>query len=140
MLAYGLKGHRHHPEILQEWKAARGSSVEMTFVPHLIPMNPGIFVTAYFPLKSAMTPEALREIYLSYYMKEPFVAILAPRESPEIKAVTYTNMCHIGVSVSPNGRQAIVMAATDNLVKGASGQAIQNMNLMFGLDETAGLL
>jgi N-acetyl-gamma-glutamyl-phosphate reductase len=140
MLAYGLKGHRHHPEILQEWQAVHSGALELTFVPHLIPMNRGIFATAYIPLASTMTAESLREIYLSYYMKEPFVAILDAGESPEIKAVTYTNMCQIGVWVNPTGRMAIVMAATDNLVKGASGQAIQNMNIMFGLPETAGLL
>lgn len=145
MSAYGLKGHRHFPEILQELQAAQGSglraqSLELIFVPHLAPMNRGILATLYAPLKKKMTAEALREIYLTYYLREPFVTILAPYESPEVKAVTYTNACHIGVSVDAAGKRAIIVAALDNLVKGASGQAIQNMNLMFGLDETTGLL
>ena len=86
-----------------------------------------------------MTAEALRDVYFSFYAREPFVAILGAYESPEVKGVTYTNHCQIGISVSASGRQAIITAALDNLVKGASGQAIQNMNLMFGLEETTGL-
>lgn len=146
MTAYGLKGHRHHPEIAQEWdKAAKAGKKkklqnDLIFVPHLAPMNRGILATLYAPLAKKMTAEALREVYLSYYMREPFIAILGPFESPEVKAVTYTNSCQIGVSVNPNGTHAIVVAALDNLVKGASGQAIQNMNLMSGIPETTGLL
>jgi N-acetyl-gamma-glutamyl-phosphate reductase len=140
MQAYALKGHRHHPEIYQEWNKAGKISNEFIFVPQLAPMNRGIFANLYAPLKKKMTAEALREIFLSFYMREPFITILGAYESPEVKAVTYTNHCHIGVSVSVSGRQAIITAALDNLVKGASGQAIQNMNLMFGLDETMGLL
>lgn len=140
MQAYALKGHRHQPEIYQEWARAGKIKNEFIFVPQLVPMNRGIFANLYAPLNRKMTAEALREVYLSYYMKEPFVSILGAYESPEVKAVTYTNHCQIGVSVSASGRQAIITAALDNLVKGASGQAIQNMNLMFGLDETVGLL
>ena len=140
MQAYALKGHRHHPEIVQEWKRAGRVANELVFVPQLAPMNRGILANLYAPLKKKMTAEALREIYLSFYSGEPFVSILGAYESPEIKAVTYTNLCQIGVSVSASGREAIITAALDNLVKGASGQAIQNMNLMFGLDETTGLL
>jgi N-acetyl-gamma-glutamyl-phosphate reductase len=156
MQAYALKGHRHQPEILQEWNAAfRVSSskfrvnnsksetgnqkLELIFVPQLAPMNRGIFANLYAPLKKKMTAEALREAYLSYYMREPFVAVLGTYESPEVKGVTYTNNCQIGISVSASGTEAIITAALDNLVKGAAGQAIQNMNLMFGLDETMGL-
>jgi N-acetyl-gamma-glutamyl-phosphate reductase len=150
MMAYGLKGHRHHPEIYQEWKkaaqasgkamGARFKSHEFIFTPHLVPMNRGIFATLYAPLSKRMTVEALRELYVSYYMREPFVTILDPQESPEIKAVTYTNNCQIGVSLAPDGKYAVILSALDNLVKGASGQAIQCMNLMFGLTETTGLL
>ena len=140
MQAYGLKGHRHHPEIYQEWAKAGKISNELVFVPQLAPMNRGIFANLYAPLKKKMTAEALREVFLSFYMREPFVQILGAYESPEVKAVTYTNICQIGISVSASGREAIVTAALDNLTKGASGQAIQNMNLMFGLDETTGLL
>jgi N-acetyl-gamma-glutamyl-phosphate reductase len=140
MQAYALKGHRHQPEIFQEWNRAGALSNEFIFVPHLAPMNRGIFANLYAPLKKKMSAEALREIFVSYYMREPYVAILGPYESPEIKAVTYTNLCQIGISVSASGHQAIITAALDNLVKGAAGQAIQNMNLMFGVDETTGLL
>jgi len=146
MMAYGLKGHRHHPEIVQEWdKAAKAGKKkklqnDFIFVPHYAPMNRGILATLYAPLSKRITAEGLREVYLSYYMREPFVAILKPFESPEVKAVTHTNSCQIGVAVNPKGTHAIVIAALDNLVKGASGQAIQNMNLMFGLPETTGLL
>lgn len=140
MQAYALKGHRHQPEILQEWKRAGAIANEFIFVPQLAPMNRGILANLYAPLKKKMTAEALREVYLTYYMREPFVSILGTYESPEVKAVTYTNLCQIGVSVSPSGREAIITAALDNLVKGASGQAIQNMNLLFGLAETTGLL
>jgi N-acetyl-gamma-glutamyl-phosphate reductase len=140
MQAYALKGHRHQPEILQEWKRAGTIANEFIFVPQLAPMNRGILANLYAPLKKKMTAEALREIYLTYYMREPFMSILGTYESPEVKAVTYTNLCQIGVSVSQSGKEAIITAALDNLVKGASGQAIQNMNLMFDLDETTGLL
>lgn len=146
MLAYGLKGHRHHPEIYQEWSKAAAEakskklSNDFIFVPQLVPMNRGIFAVLYAPLAKKMTAEALREVYLSHYMREPFVSVLGPYESPEVKAVTYTNNCQIGVAVDSTERNAIIMATLDNLVKGASGQAIQNMNLMFGFKETTGLL
>ena len=140
MQAYALKGHRHQPEIYQEWQKAGKVSNEFIFVPQLAPMNRGIFANLYAPLKKKMTADTLREAYVNYYMREPFVSILAPYESPEVKAVTYTNHCQIGISVSASGSEAIIAAALDNLVKGASGQAIQNMNLMFGFEETTGLL
>ncbi len=149
--AYGLKGHRHHPEIVQEWERAaqdalkagssksRAASPELLFMPHLVPMNRGIFATLYAPLKKKISVEALREIYLDYYMREAFVTVLAPNESPETKGVSYTNHCQIGVSMDPSGQRAVIMAVTDNLGKGASGQAIQCMNLMMGFSETEGL-
>jgi N-acetyl-gamma-glutamyl-phosphate reductase len=145
MLAYGLKGHRHHPEIEQEWQRAakdakKKAAIDLIFVPHLVPMNRGIFSTVYAPLSKRLTTEALREIYLEYYIREPFVTVLAPNESPEVKAVTFTNHCQIGVSVDPSSQRAVIMSVTDNLGKGASGQAVQCMNLMFDLEETVGLL
>lgn len=142
MMAYGLKGHRHHPEIWQEWNRVAKTAPRnpFVFVPHLAPLNRGIFATAYFPLAKKMTTEQLHALYVEYYRGEPFVTLLKAGESPEVKAVTYTNFCQIGVIVPPPGRLAIVMAVLDNLVKGASGQAIQNMNIMFGIDETRGLL
>ncbi|HVO33121.1 MAG TPA: N-acetyl-gamma-glutamyl-phosphate reductase [Elusimicrobiota bacterium] len=143
MQAYGLKGHRHFPEIIQEWTRAGAKSktkrIELIFVPYLAPMNRGILATLYAPLAKKQSIDKLRELYVSYYLREPFVTILAPFESPEVKAVTYTNRCQIGLSLDASGRTAIVIAALDNLVKGASGQAIQNMNLMFGFGETTAL-
>ena len=143
--AYGLKGHRHHPEIVQEWQRAAAAAkkkvkIDLIFTPHLIPMNRGIFSTAYFPLARRMSVDALREVYLSYYLRQPFVTVLAPQESPETKGVAFTNHCQIGVSTDASGQHAVILAVTDNLGKGASGQAIQCMNLMFGLDESVGLL
>lgn len=146
MMAYGLKGHRHQPEIWQEWQrgAARGAKAlsknSFVFVPHLAPMNRGIFTTLYAPLAKKLSVEALRDLYQTYYLKEPFVTVLGAYESPEVKSVAHTNQCHIGLSIDPTGKTAIIMAATDNLVKGASGQAIQNMNIMFTIPETTGLL
>lgn len=147
MQAYGLRGHRHHPEIFQELeKAAAGSKKrrafknDFIFVPHLAPMTRGILATLYAPLARRMTAEALHDAYADYYRNEPFVSVLGPFESPEVKSVACTNACQIGVSVDRSRKYAVVVAALDNLVKGAGGQAIQNMNLMFGLDETAGLL
>src|SRR5258706_5378990 len=90
MQAYALKGHRHQPEIYQEWNRAGKLSNELIFVPQLAPMNRGIFLNLFAPLKKKMTAEALRDIYLSYYMREPFISILGVYESPEVKAVTYT--------------------------------------------------
>ena len=142
--AYGLKGHRHHPQIVQEWQRAAAEAkkkikVDLIFTPHLVPMNRGIFVTLYAPLNKRLSAEALREVYLSYYLRQPFVTLLAPYESPETKGVAFTNHCQIGVSIEPSGQRAVILAATDNLGKGASGQAVQCMNLMFGIDESTGL-
>ena len=141
MQAYALKGHRHHPEILQEWsRASKGKKHEMIFVPHLVPMTRGIFATLYAPLKKKMSAEELRDIYLQFYLREPFVSVLPAMQSPETRSVAYSNMCHIGVAVDASGTRAIIMGSLDNLVKGASGQAVQNMNLMIGIDETTALL
>lgn len=142
--AYGLKGHRHHPEIVQEWERAAADAkkkikAELIFTPHLVPMNRGIFATVYVPLKKSVSAEALRELYLESYMREPFVTVLAPYESPETKGVAFTNHCQIGVSLDRSKSYAVILAVADNLGKGASGQAIQCMNLMFGFNETEAL-
>jgi len=140
MMAYALQGHRHQPEILQELEKGGTKHLSLIFVPHLVPMNRGIFATLYAPLKKKISVEALRDIYAQYYLKEPFVTVLKPYESPEVKAVAHSNYCQIGIALSPDGRTAIITAVTDNLVKGASGQAIQNMNIMFGFEENTALL
>ena len=142
--AYALRGHRHQPEIEQEWSNAAGRDLRgshpLTLVPHLTPMTRGILATLYAPLAKKISVEDLRDRFVQYYAREPFVTVLGAFESPETKAVSHTNHCQIGVALDSSGRQAIVISALDNLVKGASGQAIQNMNLMLGFDETKGLL
>jgi N-acetyl-gamma-glutamyl-phosphate reductase len=130
--AYGVFGHRHGAEIEQ------GLGGPVTFTPHLVPLDRGIFATIYVRVAAGTTEEALGEIYNRAYRDEPFVRVVGSA-LPEIKHVAHTNFCDIGWRVDSSGR-GIVIAALDNLVKGASGQAVQNMNVMLGLDETAGLV
>jgi len=132
--AYGLEGHRHQPEIEQGLARAAGVPVGLTFVPHLIPMNRGIFATVYAKLKRDTDAQALFE---QRYQGEPFVDVLPPGSAPETRSVRGGNFCRIAVHA--RGRQLIVLSVIDNLVKGAAGQAVQCFNLMFGLPEAAGL-
>lgn len=132
--AYGLEGHRHQPEIEQGLARAAGGPVGLTFVPHLIPMNRGILATVYGTLSKDADVQALFE---KRYLGEPFVDVLPPGSSPETRSVRGGNFCRLAVHV--RGRRVIVLSVIDNLVKGAAGQAVQCMNLMFGLPETAGL-
>lgn len=134
---YAVSGHRHEPEIQQELNKLAGD-VGVIFVPHLVPMNRGILSTMYVKLKSSISGEDLREIYREAYEKEPFVHLLERGIYPQTKAVKGTNNCH--VSLELKGDTMVVMAAIDNLVKGASGQAIQNMNLMCGFPEEKALV
>lgn len=137
---YSVVGHRHTPEIeIALGALSKGNSPDIIFVPHLAPMNRGILCTMYAPVKNVKTGEELFEIYQEIYANEPFVEVLPLGKYPETKAVQGSNMCHISVEVIRNKRIAIVMSAIDNLVKGASGQAVQSMNLMCGLPESAGL-
>ncbi len=138
-LAYAVGAHRHTPEIEQELSFAARKKVDITFVPHLLPVNRGILATIYGTLNKKISTRELREIYLKQYGTEPFVAVLPEGEFPEIRSVQYTNHCHIGVYADPVKGKVIVISAIDNLGKGASSQAVQNMNLMFGLDEKTGL-
>jgi len=134
--AYAVDGHRHLPEIEQGLADIAGRPVSVTFVPHLLPMIRGIHATLYAKL-SAETD--LQELYESFYAAEPFVDVLPAGQWPQTRGVRGSNMCRIAVS-RPRGRDtAVVMVVEDNLVKGASGQAVQAMNIMFGLDERAGL-
>jgi len=137
--AYGVGHHRHMAEIDQELSLAAGREVIVTFTPHLVPMNRGILATIYVRGRRGRTPEDLHAILLKFYAKEPFVHVLPFGETPHTRHVRGSNMTFIGVAKDRIPGRAIVIAALDNLVKGASGQAIQNMNLVMGYPETMGL-
>ncbi len=137
--AYAVKGHRHHPEILESLaslESASGKHIGLTFVPHLVPMVRGILATVYARITSDTDFQALFE---RRYAKEPFVDVLPPGSQPETRWVRGTNQCRIAVHRPFDGDTLVVLAVEDNLVKGAAGQAVQNMNLMFGFAETLGL-
>ncbi|MBF0517829.1 MAG: N-acetyl-gamma-glutamyl-phosphate reductase [Nitrospirae bacterium] len=136
--AYGVAAHRHTPEIDQELSAIAGSPINVTFTPHLLPVARGMLSAVYAPLKDRITLGDIHSIYVSAYQDEPFVDVLPHGKYPDIRNVRGTNMCQLGLAVSENGT-LIIISAIDNLVKGASGQAVQNMNIMFDLDETTGL-
>lgn len=138
--AYRVLNHQHTPEIAQYLSRMAAKTVDVTFVPHLLPVDSGILETIYIQLNGKMTQAALHALYARFYKTETFVRVLPSGEQPELRNVVRTNFCDIGIAVSENGRTAVVTAAIDNLVKGASGQAVQNMNIMYGFDETEGLL
>jgi len=134
--AYGVPGHRHLPEIGQGLSAAAGQAVGLTFVPHLVPMIRGIHATLYGQLQKDVDLQALFE---ARYAHEPFVDVLPQGSHPETRSVRASNMCRIAVHRPQGGNTVVVLSVIDNLVKGAAGQAVHNMNLMFGLPETLGL-
>ena len=137
---YGVGGiHRHTPEIEQALSILGGGRVTLTFTPHLAPVTRGILTTAYADLTDEMPLGELYNRYKFYYREDPFVIVLEPGQFPATKHVYGTNFCHIGLAVDKRTNRVIVVSAIDNLVKGAAGQAIQNMNLMCGFDETEGL-
>jgi N-acetyl-gamma-glutamyl-phosphate reductase len=137
--AYGVGHHRHMAELDQEFSKAAGREVIVTFTPHLVPMNRGILSTIYVRGRRNKTPEDLHALLAKAYAKEPFVHVLPFGETPQTRHVRGSNMTFIGVSKDRIPGRAIVVSALDNLVKGASGQAIQNMNLMMGYPEPLGL-
>ncbi len=137
---YGLYEHRHAPEMEQELAVAAGKPVRVTFSPHLAPMNRGILGTIYVKLTRKFASVDLIGYLEATYRDEPFVRVIPKGEFPCVSRVRGTNFVDIGISVSPRGDEAIVNTAIDNLVKGASGAAVQNMNLMLGLPETEGLV
>lgn len=137
--AYGVGHHRHMAELDQEFSAAAGREVVVSFTPHLLPMNRGILSTIYVRGKRGRTPEELHEILLKFYAKEPFVHVLPFGETPHTRHVRGSNMTFIGVAKDRIPGRAIIVSVLDNLVKGASGQAIQNMNLLMGWPETTGI-
>ena len=135
---YNVAGHRHTPEIEQELSSALERDVAVTFTPHLIPMTRGILVTGYLPLTGSLSSEESTGILQEAYAGEPFVRVLTDG-LPQTKATCGSNFCDVAVRVDRHSNMAIAIAALDNLVKGASGQAIQNMNVMLGLPEDLGL-
>lgn len=139
MKAYGVASHRHTPEIEEQLGYASGGKVVINFTPHLVPMNRGILATEYASLKRKVTKEEVKEIYDEYYKEETFIRVMGEGVCPETKWVEGSNYVDIGFKLDPRTNRIIMMGAIDNLVKGAAGQAVQNMNLMFGLDEEEGL-
>lgn len=137
--AYGVAGHRHTPEIEEQLGYAAGERVTLSFTPHLVPMNRGILITAYASLKKEVAYEEVKAVYDSYYEKERFVRVLPKDVCPQTKWVEGSNFVDVNFKIDPRTKRIVVMGAMDNLVKGAAGQAVQNMNLMFGLDESEGL-
>jgi len=134
--AYGVSGHRHLPEIRQGLGMMSGASVGLTFVPHLTPIIRGIHATLYGRIKSEADFQGLFE---RAYANEPFVDVLPDKSHPETRSVRSANICRIAVHRPQGGDTLVILSVIDNLVKGAAGQAVQNMNLMFGLDESTGL-
>lgn len=137
--AYGVAGHRHTPEIEQEISKAAGEDVRITFTPHLVPMTRGILSTIYCDIKPGVKLSEVREAYIEAYHDEPFVHLLDVGEYPRTKDTYGSNNCHIGMALDEHTGKLIIISAIDNLVKGASGQAVQNLNIMFGLDEACAL-
>lgn len=139
MKAYGVASHRHTPEIEEQLGYASGENVTISFTPHLVPMNRGILATEYATLKKDVTGEEVKAIYDKYYADEKFVRVLGEGVCPETKWVEGSNYVDIGFKLDPRTNRIVMMGAIDNLVKGAAGQAVQNMNLLFGLPESEGL-
>ena len=139
MKAYGVATHRPTPEIEEQLGYACGEKITINFTPHLVPMNRGILATAYASLKKDVTYEEVKAIYDKYYADEKFVRVLEKDVCPQTKWVEGSNYVDVNFKIDPRTNRIIMMGAIDNLVKGAAGQAVQNMNLMFGLKESEGL-
>ncbi|HEY7986909.1 MAG TPA: N-acetyl-gamma-glutamyl-phosphate reductase [Methylophilaceae bacterium] len=139
--AYGVAGHRHLPEISQGLNSMSGATVNLTFVPHLLPLIRGIHATLYATLKAGSSKSLadLQALFEQTYANEPFVDVLPPGAHPETRSVRGSNHCRIAVHRPQDGDTVVVLSVIDNLVKGAAGQAVQNMNLMLGYPETTGL-
>ena len=137
--AYKVAAHRHTPEMEQTLSKAAGAPVKLTFVPHLLPVNRGILATCYARLKPGVTMESLSRVYHERYDGEYFIRLLPEGRVADIKNVWYSNFCDVSLHLDSRTGTLVAISAIDNMVKGAAGQAVQNMNLAFGLDETAGL-
>ena len=137
--AYGVGTHRHTPEIEQELSTIAGKDIILSFTPHLVPMNRGILTTSYASLTKEISSEKLIDIYKEYYKNENFIRIYSKDSLPETRFVRNSNFVDIGIKTDPRTNRVIIIAAIDNLIKGAAGQAVQNMNIMFCLPEDKGL-
>ncbi len=137
--AYGVAGHRHTPEIEEQLSYGAGKPVLLNFTPHLIPMNRGILITAYASMAKKATYEEVKAVYDKYYKEELFVRVLDRDVCPQTRWVEGSNFVDVNFKIDSRTKRVIMMGAMDNVVKGAAGQAVQNMNLMFGLPETKGL-
>jgi len=139
--AYGVKGHRHHPEIVEQLKGiARRDDIGLTFVPHLVPMIRGMHTTLYARILPSAREVDFQALYEERYANEAFVDVMPPGSQPDTRSVRASNQLRIAVHRPGGGDQLVILVVQDNLVKGASGQAVQCMNLMFGLPETTGLM
>lgn len=143
VMAYGVGGHRHQPEIKRNCSIAAGKDCGIVFTPHLLPMSRGIISTIYAPLApeyaGKLSVAQVHQLYKEFYEKEPFVRVLDAGKNPTTRNVRYSNYCDMQVYVVDGGRMLQVVSVLDNMVKGASGQAVQNMNLLFGFEETSGI-
>jgi len=137
--AYGVAAHRHTPEIEQTLSAAAGTPVTVSFTPHLLPLNRGILSTCYATLTGKATAAEIFDLYRSTYADEPFVRMLPAGKLPDVAFVRGSNFCDVGLVVDERTNRLIAIAAIDNLVKGAAGQAVQNLNILLGVDEMTGL-
>jgi len=138
--AYKVLSHQHSPEIDQYLSQLAGKKVAVNFVAHLLPIVRGILDTIYVQLKDGMTATQVHTLYKKFYKMEPFVRVHPLGSQPEVKDVAYTNFCDLGLAVSSDKKLVVITSAIDNLVKGAAGQAVQNMNIMFGFNEAEGLV
>jgi N-acetyl-gamma-glutamyl-phosphate reductase len=138
--AYKVGAHRHTPEMEEKLSQAAQSNIRLTFVPHLLPMSRGMETTIYTRPKANVTAEDIRACFEKFYEGRPFVRILRKGKTPDTLHVRGTNFCDIGFSLDAKRGTLILLSVIDNLVKGAAGQAVQNMNLMLGFEESAGLL
>lgn len=137
--AYKVANHRHTPEIEQTLSRISGEAMKITFVPHLLPINRGILATCYARLKPGVTEEQIWDAYRTQYEEEFFVRLLPKGQAANVKNVHYTNFCDVSLFTDPRTGTFVAISAIDNMGKGAAGQAVQNMNLSFGLEETMGL-
>ena len=137
--AYKVANHRHNPEMEQTLRLISGKDVSITFVPHLLPVNRGILATCYARIKDGVKPEQVRAAYEKQYANEFFLRLLPEGKVADIKNVRFSNFCDLSLHFDPHDSMLIAISAIDNMVKGAAGQAVQNMNLLFGLDEKTGL-
>jgi N-acetyl-gamma-glutamyl-phosphate reductase len=137
--AYRVLAHQHSPEIVEQLSALAKRPLPIAFVPHLLPFEVGIFATVYVSLAEGMDQAEAQKLYEDFYKDAPFIEVVAPDVEPDLKTVVGTNNIQIHVAAAPEQKLLVITATIDNLIKGASGQAVQNFNLIYGFDETAGL-